>query len=167
MWARPIFEVGFPDFRRLDRRTERSKAFLFFYLFFFLFFFLFWALTARICLGEDNLTHLLYHSEGIGLGVLVATETQYGTTSGFETQKIKKISGVAPCANGMPGDGLKALHNGEMASCRFLSGQVEMGKITFPKKGCGSTCGTKNCFLFLRLSFLLAPFFSPSAYLLC
>ena len=142
-------------------RTVQSFSFFFIFSFSFSFFFLFWALTARLCLGEDNLSHLLYHSEGIGLGVLVVTETQYGTTSGFETQKIKKISGVAPCANGMPGNGLKRYTTVRWRLADFSQGRSKWAKLHSLKKGCGSTCGTKNCFLFLRLSFLLAPFFSP------
>jgi hypothetical protein len=150
MWARPIFEVGFPDFRRLDRRTERSKAFLFFlsFLFPFFFFFLFWALTARICLGEDNLSHLLYHSEGIGLGVLVATETQYGTTSGFETQKIKKISGVAPCANGMPGNGLKRYTTVRWRLADFSQGRSKWAKLHSLKRAAGVLVEPKIAFYF-------------------
>jgi hypothetical protein len=61
----------------------------------------------------------------------------------------------------------QALHNGEMASCRFLSGQVEMGKITCPKKGCGSTCGTKKLLFISTFEFAIGPFFFSPRLIFC
>jgi len=145
-----------PSSRVLDVSTDRRngpKPFFSLSLFFF-------ALTARICLGEDN------HLSGplcttLKAGDLVVTETQYGTTSRFETKKKKKLSGVALCANSIPGMGLKRCTMVRWRFADFYQGRSKWKIYIKYQRAVGVLVEPKNCFFISTFEFVIGPPFSP------
>ena len=61
----------------------------------------------------------------------------------------------------MPWNGAPALHNGEVVSCRFLSGQVEMEKRSNIKRAVGVLVEPKICFFYLYVWVCYWPPFFP------